>query len=350
MSQASVIPLVPRDGDTQGTSCRDAGAAAARGEIIVRRHREAVATAAALRARLTEARLTHRHQESELRRRLLEADEHIAALRSLQRQLRDECAPRARALAPGRRLRPVPESRERLVGLHAAYAASRDPRLRGELLRAYDGYALGLARKFPSRRESPEDLGQVARIGLLHAIDRFDPSLGRPFTTFARATILGELKRHVRDRTWSMRVPRSLQEQYLVVVRAVDDLTQELSRSPSIREVARRAGMSEEDVLEAMELGGAQRPLSLDLPVGDGDGRALDPGSEDGSLGRVENRALLEALMARLPERERHILQLRFVEEMTQAEIAARIGVSQMYISRLLTRTLGRMRAWARPG
>ena len=233
-----------------------------------------------------------------------------------------------------------------MAALHRAYALSRNPGLRNELAAAYDEFAVSTARGFHTRREATEDLAQVARIGLLQAIDRFDPDLERPFVVFARATIVGELKRHVRDRTWVMRVPRSLQEHYLEVVRAADDLAQELGRSPSIVDVAERTGLSEEHVLEAMELGAAQRPASLDTPSPEG--RTLDPGLEDASLAAAEGRAFLNGVLSRLPERERTILELRFVEGLTQTQIGIRMGVSQMYVSRMLSRTLSSLRARSR--
>jgi RNA polymerase sigma-B factor len=135
---------------------------------------------------------------------------------------------------------------EKFARLHADFALHKDPYSRAELVTHYDNLALSLARRFPSRREAREDLIQVARIGLIHAVDRFDPSRNRPFVAFARATIMGELKRHLRDHTWGMRVPRSLQEHYLDVVPIVEDLTQELGRSPRIPEVAARVGLTEE--------------------------------------------------------------------------------------------------------
>ena len=240
--------------------------------------------------------------------------------------------------------RPWSEPRsEALLRLHKDYALSRDRSLRDELAGAYDDFALSLARRFHTRRESAEDLAQVARIGLLQAIDRFDPDRERPFVVFARATIVGELKRHVRDRTWMLRVPRSLQEHYLEVVRAADDLAQELGRSPSIADVAERTGLSEDHVLEAMELGAAQRPASLDAPSPDG--RTIEPGTEDAHLAAAEGRAYLAGVLASLPERERRILELRFVDGLTQTQIGDRMGVSQMYVSRMLSRTLGRLRA-----
>lgn len=232
--------------------------------------------------------------------------------------------------------------------LHEAYAATHDAAIRAELLASYDGFARSLALKF-RHRESVDDLVQVARIGLLHAIDRFDPALGRPFPLFARITITGELKRHIRDRTWAMRVPRSLQEDYLDVMRAVDELTAERSDSPSMEALAVRCGMSVERVVEAMELRVSQRALSIDVPTGAGsEDPVIELGQEDMGFRQLENRQLLANLLGRLPERDRRIIELRFIEELTQSEIAERVGVSQMCVSRVLARTLGRLRLWAR--
>ncbi|MGH9040626.1 MAG: sigma-70 family RNA polymerase sigma factor [Acidimicrobiia bacterium] len=233
-----------------------------------------------------------------------------------------------------------------LPGLHRDYAIGRDRAVRNQLAAAYDGFAFSLARGFHTRRESVEDLAQVARIGLLHAIDRFDPDLGRPFVVFAQATIVGELKRHVRDRTWVMRVPRSLQEHYLEVVRAADDLAQELGHSPTAADVAERTGLTEDHVLEAMEVGAAQHPASLDAPRPDR--RVSEPGGVDSGLAAAEGRTYISALLSRLPEHEREILELRFVEGLTQTQIGERLGVSQMNVSRVLARTLGRLRALSR--
>ena len=233
--------------------------------------------------------------------------------------------------------------------LHEAYAATRDAAIRAELMASYDGFARSLALKF-RHRDSPDDLVQVARIGLLHAIDRFDPSLGRPFPVFARVTITGELKRHLRDRTWGMRVPRSLQEDYLAVMRAVDDLTAESGEaSPSIEKVAAHCGLSLERVIEAMELRFNRRTASIDLPPGEpSDESRIELSQHEIGFSELENRALVSQLLGRLPARDRRIIELRFVKEMTQSEIAAEIGVSQMCVSRVLTRTLGRLRVWAR--
>lgn len=287
--------------------------------------------------------------------RLASAQASRARLRGLLHEVREACATRPNTvLTPSARRRAPwpPTSSDRhadghLDKLHALFAATRDDGVRAELAAAYDSFAVKMARRFPSRRETFEDLVQVARIGLLHALDRYEPDRGRPFLVFARVTISGELRRHVRDHTWGMRVPRSLQERYLEVVRAVDDLTQSGGRSPRIDEIVARVGLSDEDVLEAMELGRAQRPLSFDAPAAGDDAPVLEPGTEDAGFAGVDQSDLLSGLVARLPERERLILRLRFAEEMTQAQIAARLGVSQMYVSRLLARTLTRMRSVA---
>ncbi|MEW6474646.1 MAG: sigma-70 family RNA polymerase sigma factor [Actinomycetota bacterium] len=232
--------------------------------------------------------------------------------------------------------------------LHDAYARTGDESIRAELVSTYDGFARSLALKF-RHRESVDDLVQVARIGLLHAIDRFDPSLGRPFPLFARITITGELKRHMRDRTWGLRVPRSLQEDYLNVMRAVDELTAERSDSPSMEALAERCGMSVERVVEAMELRVGQRALSIDAPTATAsDEPVIELGQEEIGFRQLENRELLAQLLGRLPERDRRIIELRFMDDKTQSEIAAEIGVSQMCVSRVLARTLGRLRLWAR--
>ena len=241
-----------------------------------------------------------------------------------------------------------PRADEDIARLHADFALSRDPRLRAELETHYDTLALSLARRFPSRRESREDLAQVARIGLLHAVDRFDPRRNRPFVAFARPTILGELRHHARDHTWGMRVPRTLQEHFLDVARSVDDLTQELGRTPRISEVAARVGLDAGQVLEAIAVDSAARIRSLDYP--NDDPRHLDPGGQEPDFDRVEERADLAALVRNLPERTQRVLELRFVDELTQSEIGRRIGTSQMDVSRTLTKTLARLRITATRG
>ncbi len=226
--------------------------------------------------------------------------------------------------------------------LHLMYAMTRDRQLRDQLVAHYDAFAVSLARAFSTRRESVEDLVQVARIGLIHAVDRFDPARERPFQAFARSTILGELKRHLRDHTWSMRVPRGLQEDYLQVLRTADDLTQELGRSPTLCEVAARAGLSEDRALEAMNVARCERRS----PPVHFEGQTVEVGEDDMGFARVEDRLLLLDALRRLSPREQHIFRLRFKDECSQAQIAIHVGTNQMAISRLLSRNLNRMHAY----
>ena len=234
------------------------------------------------------------------------------------------------------------DERERADRRLVEYATSRDPALRAALLTDYDGLAISLVRQLGTRRDAFEDLVQVARIGLLHAIDRFDPTRERPFVAFARATIMGELKRHLRDRTWRIRPPRSLQEHHHTVIRTVDDLTQELGRSPRIAEISCRTGLCEDEILAAMDAGHTNVVLSLDCPFQDG--FRHDPGDVPVAFSHVDNAMLVARLLAHLPERDRQIVRMRFEQEMTQAEIGKALGLSQMAISRTLARALARLR------
>jgi RNA polymerase sigma-B factor len=227
--------------------------------------------------------------------------------------------------------------------LHATYALTRDRRLRDRLLAHYDGFAVGLARSFPSWREDRDDLVQVARIGLIHAVDRFDPKRERPFTAFARVTIVGELKRHIRDHAWRVRVGRTLQERYVTVTWTAEDLTQELGRSPQIGELATRTGLTEAQVLEAMGVAASNAMVPVDEAIPGGE--SLHVSTEDGAFQRVETAQSVGRAVALLPEPAREVVRLRFEEELTQTQIAAVMGVSQMSISRGLARSLRRMRA-----
>lgn len=232
--------------------------------------------------------------------------------------------------------------------LFREFFTTRDPALRERLVGAHLGLAASLAGRYTSRQESPEDLHQAALVGLLHAIDRFDPTRGVQFTTFAWATISGELKRHLRDRTWGVRVPRRVQELYLATAEASDALTNSLGRSPTVAEVADRVGASDEDVVEALEARTAYRLASIDSPTAGGDGESgMQLASTDAGFGIVEERTVLSDLINRLPPRDRQIIHLRFNEELTQAEIADRVGVSQMHVSRLLSVSLQKLRVWA---
>jgi RNA polymerase sigma-B factor len=246
-------------------------------------------------------------------------------------------------------LAPAHTERERLKLAVQQYSTQRDQGLLNEIVAAYQGLAYSLAGRFVQRGEELDDLNQVALIGLMKAIDRFDPGRGAELTTFATATILGELKRHLRDRGWSVRLPRRIHDLHLRAQQAIDELTQELGRSPTMIEVARRVGESLEDVLEALDAGGLRHNASLEAPGASGDEAPLTNriGVGDEDLADVDHRLALDPLLARLPARERQILQLRFVTGYSQSEIATRVGISQMQVSRLLSRCLAQLRGWA---
>jgi RNA polymerase sigma-B factor len=226
-----------------------------------------------------------------------------------------------------------------------------DRSARDELVARFMPLAEYLARRFAGRGEPLEDLTQVATVGLLGAVDRFDPSRGVPFSTFAAATIVGELKRHLRDKAWAVRVPRRLQELGLLVGRTIPELTQRLGRGPTIDELADAVEADPEEVLEAMDAMSAYAAGSLDAPTRSGDvARVETIGAEDPSMELVDAWTSIAPAVADLPERERRVLYLRFFRGMTQSEIADVIGVSQMHISRILSQTLERIRIAVGPG
>jgi RNA polymerase sigma-B factor len=233
--------------------------------------------------------------------------------------------------------------------LHRLYLSTRDPEVCRQVIDAHAGLAHRLASRFGNRGEATDDLTQVAMLGLLKAIQGFDPDRGLRFSTYATPTILGELKRHFRDRGWAVRPPRRVHDLYLVVQGAIDELSQELGRSPTIAEIADRAAATEEDVLEAIEAGGLRSSTSLDVPTGIDDRRPLieTVGEEDDGLAGVERHLTLTTMLRRLPPQEQEIMRLRFVDGLTQLEIARRVGLSQMQISRILARSLDRLRTWA---
>ena len=208
-----------------------------------------------------------------------------------------------------------------------------------------------LARRYARSSEPLEDLVQVASLGLLKAIDRFDPTRATAFSSFAVPTILGELKRHFRDKGWSLRVPRDLQELAVRVERVTDDLESELGRAPTPDEIARRIGVSTERVLDAREASAAYRADSLDRPRDDAEaGDLVDViGVEDPGYHLADEAATVERLMSVLSDRDREVLRLRFAEDLTQSEIGARVGVSQMHISRLIRGAVGQLREAAKP-
>jgi RNA polymerase sigma-B factor len=234
----------------------------------------------------------------------------------------------------------------------APLAADRRADERQRMVERYLPLADKLARRYAYTSEPLDDLTQVARIGLLNAVDRWDPSRGTAFSTYAVPTITGELRRHFRDRTWAIRPPRELQERYLNVRRTREALWQELGREPTARDVAERLGLTPEDVVEALATGDAHTPMSLDTPVraDDDDGltrldRLADPRRD---LARAESRLALSQLAeASLGRREREIIRLRFEEDQLQREIGERVGCSQMHVSRILDGALRRLRAAA---
>lgn len=234
------------------------------------------------------------------------------------------------------------EERERLRGRFVEYQVGRDPTVRDELVDAHYRLAVHLAHRFAHRGIPLDDLIQVASLGLLNAVERYDPERGIEFSTYATPTIVGELKRHFRDKGWSVRVPRRIQELHLQLHALVGRLTQDLGRSPTIAELARAARTSQEEVLEAMEASNAYRASPLE-PTHDPDANAT--GTDDADFFQVENRLLVEHLLRTLPSRERLILMLRYYEEMSQAQIGERLGISQMHVSRLLRRSLDQLRA-----
>jgi RNA polymerase sigma-B factor len=220
-----------------------------------------------------------------------------------------------------------------------------DPAAKESIVVLFQPLTEYLARRFVGRGEALEDLNQVANLGLLGAIDRFDPSREVQFSTYAAATIVGELKRHFRDKGWTIRVPRRLQELGLRINRLLPTISQELGRSPTIAELATRLDVDEEEVMEAMEAAQAYSTTSLDAPINEEGGTALDTiGELDPAMERLNEWASIAPAIRDLPARERRVLYLRFFTGRTQSEIAEEIGVSQMHVSRILAQTLRQLR------
>ncbi|MET0276162.1 MAG: SigB/SigF/SigG family RNA polymerase sigma factor [Acidimicrobiia bacterium] len=223
------------------------------------------------------------------------------------------------------------------------YRRTGDRALRNQLVQDHIRLAEFLARRFVNRGEPLDDLRQVALIGLLKAVERFEPDRGLQFSSFATPTIVGELKRHFRDKGWAVRVPRRIQELHLELDRTVAELSQELGRPPTPGETAAKAGVTEEAVLESMEASSLYRLASIDSgrPGDTGDDAPSERiGGNDAELEAVDDQLEVSELLAKLPEREQRIVRLRFFEGWTQSEIAAEIGISQMHVSRLLLRSL----------
>jgi RNA polymerase sigma-B factor len=239
--------------------------------------------------------------------------------------------------------------REEVRRLLREYAAHHDPAVRERLVELNSDLVHFIARRFANRGEPLEDIEQVGFLGLIQAIERFDPSLENEFSTFATPTIMGEIRRHFRDRSWAIRVPRRLQENYTRAMRAQEQLSQELGRQPSVAEIAERLGLEPDEVLAALEVSPAQHTISLNATRADRDedeGSELGErlGQEDEALERVEMKALIEQAMAHLTPRERQIMLLRFFDQLPQTEVAKRLGISQMHVSRLQRAALERMR------
>lgn len=218
--------------------------------------------------------------------------------------------------------------------------------LRRQAIEDNIAFAQRLARRFRDRGEPVDDLVQVAMVGLVNAVDGYDPARGCEFAGYATPTIVGEIRRYFRDKGWRIKVPRRLQELRLQVNRARVELSQSMSASPSVADLARHLDVSEDEVVEAIEVARLYHPVSLSAPAGpDSDLGVADPiGDVDPGMEAVENRESVKPLLASLPERERRILTMRFFHDMTQSQIAAEIGISQMHVSRLLTQTLAKLR------
>ncbi|MHB8510050.1 MAG: SigB/SigF/SigG family RNA polymerase sigma factor, partial [Candidatus Dormibacteria bacterium] len=232
------------------------------------------------------------------------------------------------------------------------YQGTRDPAVRQRIVDAYTNLVYFLARKFANRGEPLEDVVQVAYMGLLLAIDRFEPERGLEFTTYATPTIVGEIKRYFRDKSWTIRIPRRLQELNLRSRQASETMQAELGRTPSVQELAGRLEVSQEELLEAYEASPAGHTVPLDAPAHSASGDDAESlvlseriGANDSNLERVELQELLGTAMAHLNPREREIMYLRFVEELPQSEVARRLGISQMHVSRLQRAAVEQLKA-----
>lgn len=249
---------------------------------------------------------------------------------------------------------PAPGPQEQLADertLLERYHREPDPTVREELVQRFMPLARRLAARYRGDRESLEDLVQVASLGLVKALDRFDPERGVAFSSYAVPTILGELKRHFRDRGWSVRVPRDLQERIARVDKAIAQLPGRLGRAPSVNEIADRLEIGPEEVLEAMEAAQAHHAMSLDVQAQteEGEGVPLTErlGESDPAFDTIEYGAAIADALSELSERDRLVLHLRFVEDMTQTQIAERVGVSQMHVSRILRSAVETLRQQA---
>lgn len=237
----------------------------------------------------------------------------------------------------------MPDEREVEHEEFAELRRSGSTALRDRLVEEHLWLARHCARRFSGRGESADDLVQVANLALVKAVDRFDPSFQVRFTTFAVPTIMGELRRHFRDKTWSMRVSRRLKDLHLELKAASEQLAHDLGRSPTVDELADALDCTPEDVLEALEAGAAYRATSLTAGLGSEEGEEIVPGEEDSDLEDTSVRVMLQEALSTLPERERRVIYLRFYLGLTQSEIADEIGVSQVHVSRILRATLSQL-------
>ncbi|WP_433055293.1 SigB/SigF/SigG family RNA polymerase sigma factor [Dactylosporangium sp. CS-033363] len=273
----------------------------------------------------------------------------ISVDRAIDRALA-EAAPNTQSTSESTSTRATDAQARALLSLMADLPAGADrDRVRSRLIELYIPLAEYLARRFRNRGEQFDDLVQVANLGLIKSVDGYDPSRGAAFTSYAIPMIVGELKRHFRDKGWDVRVPRRLQELRLEISKVSGDLAQDLGRSPTVADLANRLGVSEEEVIEGLDCGQAYRALSLDAPAGEGgDAGAAGLGdllgSEDPDMQNVENRESLRPLLAKLPEREQKIIAMRFHGNLTQSQIASELGISQMHVSRLLAAALRTLR------
>ncbi len=240
--------------------------------------------------------------------------------------------------------RAVGDQRAEEDALFRQFRRTGSRRIRNDLVERHMGLAAHVARRFGRRGPSDDDLRQVAFLALVKAVDRFEPDRNVAFSTFAGRTIEGEIKRHFRDHTWTVRVPRSAKETHLRLRRATDELTQRLGRSPTVPQLAEHLGISTDEVVEGIAAGSAYTMTSLDAPMrSDGDG-TRQIGADDEGYAHVSDSNLVEDLLATLPEREQEIVRLRFYDELSQSEIAERVGISQMHVSRLLRRSFEQMK------
>jgi len=258
-------------------------------------------------------------------------------------------ASKAKQKAPAAERKRTGLDQQELERLFRDFKRTSDPRLRERLIKMHLNLVRFLARKFANRGEPVDDLIQVGNIGLINAVDRFDPERGIRFATYATPTIVGEIKRYFRDRGWAIKVPRRLQEVNLAANKAVDQLVQRFDRSPTVAEIAQEIGSTEEETLEAIELGQMYELISLDSDAGQPEDESHTVladyiGEDDVILDEIGTRSSLVDGLKRLPERERKILELRFFRNMSQTDVARTLSISQMHVSRLQQKALSRLR------